>query len=310
MRKIIFIFRAVPLKIWLPIIISFLFPLAVYPILNFSFSSLNEHYFMDMIWSIYILPPIAFAYFFEVKGAIISSFLLQLVHITYEFFVHLNSMTFEVMASMSMQFLLSFGVSYTVGLMSKKLKRNKLELEQAYTNIEKLAYYDPLTGIANRCFFMKSLELEIKRYKKNKKQFALLFLDLDGFKKVNDDFGHDAGDIILTEVVERLINCIREKDLLARFAGDEFILLLPNVSYAETVTIAEKLLKIIQPPFILNNSTARITTSIGIAFYNNESETSSSLIKQADMAMYHAKNLGKNSYHIFYPTMKQIQNEG
>lgn len=309
MRKILTLFRAVPLKIWIPVIISFLFPLAVYPILDYSFSSINEHFFMDMVWCIYILPPIVFAYYFEVRGAIFSSLLLQLVHILFEYFIHLNGLTVEVLVSLSMQLLLSFGVSYTVGMMSKRLKLNKFELEQAYNNIKNLAYFDPLTGIANRYSFMKSLESEIKWHNKNKKQFALLFLDLDGFKQINDDFGHYEGDIFLTEVVQRISNCVGGNDTLARFAGDEFIVLLPKVSYIETINMAEKILHVIQNSFIIKNNKVKVTTSIGITFSKNGSETSDTLIKQADMAMYQAKNQGKNGYQIYNPTIKQFQNE-
>ncbi|WP_179292731.1 GGDEF domain-containing protein [Bacillus sp. 7884-1] len=210
---------------------------------------------------------------------------------------------------MMMQLTLSFLISYTVGLMSKRLKKNKLKLEQAYENIEKMAYYDPLTGAANRCMLLKTIDVEIQRHKKNKSQFSVLFLDLDGFKQVNDEFGHDAGDIVLIEVVQRLKNCLREKDLLARFAGDEFIILIPQVSHLETVRIAGKLLKVIQTPFIINHNKVNLSTSIGITFSNNGVDTSSSLIKQADMPMYEAKKLGKNNYQVYYPTLKQVHKD-
>lgn len=119
--------------------------------------------------------------------------------------------------------------------------------------------------------------------------------------KFNDDFGHDAGDIILTEVVKRFDGCIRKNDMLARFGGDKFIVLLPRVSSLEAESISE--VKVIQQPFLINNYKVRITTNVGITFYNNESDT-------ADVSMYQAKKLGKNKYQIYYPTLKQITKEG
>jgi diguanylate cyclase (GGDEF)-like protein len=311
MYKNLALFRTISLKIWIPVILSVLFPLVAYPLLSSSLANnIQHHYINDMIWSIYILPPIAFAYFFEIRGAIISSILLQIIHISFEYYFHINSLSIEVMVSMLIQLILTFTISYTVGLMSKSLKLNKLKLEQAYKNIEKLAFYDPLTGVANRCMLLKSLELEINRHKKTNNQLAVLFLDLDGFKQVNDDFGHDAGDIILTEVVKRFNGCIRQNDMLARFGGDEFIVLLPRVSSLEAASISEKLLKVIQQPFLINNNKVRITTSVGITFYKNESDTAEALIKQADVSMYQAKKLGKNKYQIYYPTLEQIPKEG
>jgi len=131
-------------------------------------------------------------------------------------------------------------------------------------------------------------------------QVAVMFLDLDGFKSVNDTLGHAAGDELLRQVAERLTNCLRATDSVARFGGDEFTIVLPAIEDRDDVIrVANKIIAEVARPYLLDGNEAAITTSIGICFYPGDGEDPSVLIHRADNAMYHAKRHGKN-HHEFY----------
>jgi len=128
----------------------------------------------------------------------------------------------------------------------------------------------------------------------------VLFLDLDGFKAVNDTLGHAAGDELLRQVAQRLQENLRESDTVSRFGGDEFTIVLPDVTSEQGVAItAAKLIDAIARPYVIYGHSAHITTSLGISLYPSMADTSEKLITQADLAMYHAKNHGKNHYEFF-----------
>ena len=160
-----------------------------------------------------------------------------------------------------------------------------------------MAMHDDLTGLANRVLLKDRIINAINVHQRSKLLMGILFIDLDGFKKINDNFGHDVGDELLIKVAKTLTTCVRKSDNVVRFGGDEFVLLLTNLHSKEEVRyIAEKVLKAIQQPFSLSAATAQISCSIGIAMYPEDGESDVELVKKADTLMYDAKSAGKNHY--------------
>jgi diguanylate cyclase (GGDEF)-like protein/PAS domain S-box-containing protein len=173
------------------------------------------------------------------------------------------------------------------------------EQKQAQKRIEYLAHFDALTGLPNRTLFYDRLDQALSLAKRNDGGVALLFMDLDGFKQVNDTMGHHAGDLLLIGVAERLRQSIRESDTVARLGGDEFTVILNDAHEQHSVArIAEKIIASLAQPFDLEGSEARIGVSIGIARYSEEASTEDELVKNADQAMYAAKSAGKNTYRF------------
>ncbi|MFA6921545.1 MAG: PAS domain S-box protein [Gallionella sp.] len=160
-----------------------------------------------------------------------------------------------------------------------------------------MAHYDALTGLPNRALFYDRLRHALSMARRNHGGMALLFMDLDGFKSVNDTLGHQAGDLLLTGVAERLQQCIRESDTVSRLGGDEFTVILNDAHEQHSVAkIAEKIIEAIAEPFDLDGNEVRIGVSIGIARYSEEADGEDELVKHADQAMYDAKSAGKNTY--------------
>jgi len=167
-----------------------------------------------------------------------------------------------------------------------------------------LAYYDALTGLANRAYLEYSLEKEISTALRHQHKFAIFFLDLDKFKKINDSLGHDIGDELLKIVSSRLKNCIRKTDIAARLGGDEFILILQGLDQPErAATFAEKIITAISRPIVIKEHEIYTSTSIGISFYPLNGSDYNTLIKSADMALYQAKENGRNVYRFCTPEM-------
>lgn len=166
--------------------------------------------------------------------------------------------------------------------------------------IETLAYYDPLTSLANRRLFRDQLSNDIKDIAHSGRKLALLILDLDYFKRINDSLGHDAGDLLLVEVARRLKQFVRKEDLVARLGGDEFVIILNNIRSADNAKmIAEKILLSLKQPIQLPTESIKITASIGVAIAPDDAHDVPALLKYADMAMYNAKNLGRNRF-VYY----------
>jgi diguanylate cyclase (GGDEF)-like protein len=178
--------------------------------------------------------------------------------------------------------------------------QQKQRANQEMRKEKMLAYHDMLTGLPNRQLFYDRLNVALAQAYRNLTQIALMFLDLDGFKAVNDNLGHDVGDILLKEVSARLKNCVRETDTVARLGGDEFTIILTDVNNADNVAdIANKILKAISTPFQISGHEVKIGTSIGISLYPADGSTTTELVKTADQAMYRAKESGKNCYYFY-----------
>ncbi|NGQ96409.1 EAL domain-containing protein [Brevibacillus sp. SYP-B805] len=174
------------------------------------------------------------------------------------------------------------------------------ERKRAEQTINHLAYHDALTDLPNRRLFKKQLTAALEEAERSGKMLGVMFLDLDRFKLINDTLGHDIGDKLLITVAGHLKNCMGEGDMLARMGGDEFTVLLPALdSPDQAVRTAEKILGVFAQPFELNDLLLHVTTSIGIALYPQDGTDAESLMRHADMAMYRAKEQGKNRYQRF-----------
>ncbi len=191
------------------------------------------------------------------------------------------------------------------------------DLKQSGEKIRYFAYHDSLTRLPNRRLFSEYLKHALAHARRREQSLALLFLDLDDFKRVNDMLGHQAGDVVLRELSGRLLNCVRADDYVgrqfpnpaegqtvARLGGDEFTILLPSISLPiEAATVAERVIKAVETPFLHGNTELHVGASIGITIYPNDGMDADTLIKNADMAMYHAKELGKNTYQFYREAM-------
>jgi diguanylate cyclase (GGDEF)-like protein/PAS domain S-box-containing protein len=167
----------------------------------------------------------------------------------------------------------------------------------AQARIEHLAHFDTVTGLPNRSLFFDRLEQALALARRNGSRVALLFLDLDRFKPVNDTHGHGVGDALLRVVAERLLSCVRETDTVARFAGDEFTVILPGIGHRDdAVRVAEKILEAIGAPFQVAGHVLHIGVSIGIALFPDDATEAQSLIARADTAMYRAKSAGRHTW--------------
>jgi diguanylate cyclase (GGDEF)-like protein/PAS domain S-box-containing protein len=172
--------------------------------------------------------------------------------------------------------------------------------------LEFMAHHDPLTGLTNRLLLEERLNHCLLKAKRQEISLALLFMDLDGFKPVNDCWGHETGDELLIAVAKRLLQTVREQDTLARFGGDEFVLLLEDMPETTGVAeVAQKIILALSEPFQLKEQCVSIGVTIGISFFSTDSDNTETLIQQADQAMYHAKKLGGKRYCWYSAEMCQ-----
>ncbi|MFP4007817.1 MAG: CHASE2 domain-containing protein [Spirulinaceae cyanobacterium] len=181
-----------------------------------------------------------------------------------------------------------------------ELTRSNQELRLSQDRLHRLAYYDSLTGLANRKHFYESLQQSLEWAKQEDKLVGLLFIDLDGFKQVNDSWGHDFGDLLLKAVANRVKNCLRGSDLVARLGGDEFTVILPGIKQISDVEIVTaKILATLGQPFMLANRQLRVAASVGSSVYPIDGEAQAVLIKKADTAMYRVKQQGRDRQTLF-----------
>jgi len=172
-------------------------------------------------------------------------------------------------------------------------------LKQTNEQVLHLAHHDTLTTLPNRTLFYDRLNQAITRARRDKESIAVLFLDLDGFKLINDTLGHSAGDALLQEAAKRIVACVRDSDTAARMGGDEFTVILCNVRTPSSIDrVAKMIVEAIARPFMLNGKECSVSVSIGIALYPGNGETAEQLVKISDAAMYLAKHSGKNCYRF------------
>ena len=216
----------------------------------------------------------------------------------------------EAMKAGAMDYLVKGKTDFTL---LERTIRYAIERKRAEEQIKQLAYYDHLTNLPNRVLFQEQLKQAIANYSRTQKAVAIMFLDLDNFKRINDTLGHNAGDQLLKGVASRLNGCLRKSDALTRpnisntvgrQGGDEFTILLPEITDCQAaVKVAQRILTVLSQPYILEGHEVVVTTSIGIALYPDDGEDINMLLMNADAAMYHAKNKGKNNFQFYSRSM-------
>lgn len=181
-----------------------------------------------------------------------------------------------------------------------KINQQEKDLKKRNTELELLSHKDPLTGVFNRRYMSMSLDSEIMRHARSGKDLSILMLDIDHFKKINDTYGHHAGDMVLQQVTKRLAEGLREYDLLARYGGEEFVIILPDTTLPEAKMVAQRLLKsIYKLTFPETLSGTAVTVSIGVTSHGGGTTTTEALVAQADTALYRAKQSGRNRVVTF-----------
>jgi diguanylate cyclase (GGDEF)-like protein/PAS domain S-box-containing protein len=180
--------------------------------------------------------------------------------------------------------------------------------KKAQETIHHMAYHDPLTGLPNRTLFNDRLNMAIARAQRGGKQIAVMMLDIDKFKHINDKYGHETGDKVLKTVADRLGNALRKSDTIARMGGDEFLIIVPEMEKAaDVLVVAQKILTVFQTPFDWNGFKLSGSTSIGIAMYPEDGDNGEALIRCADIAMYSVKAKGGNNFCIYVPEIEDKQ---
>jgi diguanylate cyclase (GGDEF)-like protein len=192
-----------------------------------------------------------------------------------------------------------FAIALIVSMLDVRTSRLANSLDDANNELIKLALHDNLTRLPNRILLSDRLEQAICRSERRGSEFSVLFLDLDGFKAINDMHGHHTGDQVLKEVSRRLLEVRREEDTAARLGGDEFVLLMEPGSPENSAALAHRLIEAIEQPYEVSGALLQISTSIGIAVYPHDGKTEHELLVNADAAMYHAKKNGRNGYCFF-----------
>lgn len=183
--------------------------------------------------------------------------------------------------------------------------RDITERKLADEHVQFLATHDSLTGLPNRVMFSEMLQLAIESARRHGRKLAILFIDLDRFKNINDTLGHEAGDLLLIEMAKQLSGCLRGSDFVSRLGGDEFVVLIPEVGDSEQVArIARKILSVAIQPIEVMGQECRVTASIGISVFPDDAQDEQTLMKYADKAMYRAKEEGKNNYQFFSADIK------
>jgi diguanylate cyclase (GGDEF)-like protein len=193
---------------------------------------------------------------------------------------------------------------------NRQLEAEIAERRQAENKLNYLAYHDPLTGLANRRCFIERLESSLREAENNEQLLAVLFVDLDQFKQVNDSLGHAIGDELLISVAARLTENVRLIDMLARLGGDEFICLMEGVrNEGDVATLAEEIIAVFDHPFLLGGHELFLSTSVGVCIYPADGDTVIDLMRNADTAMYRAKAVGRGQYHFYTPEMTRDARE-
>jgi len=196
-------------------------------------------------------------------------------------------------------------ISHYIGIFSDISLRKQQE-----DHIRHLAFHDALTGLPNRSLFQDRLRHALAESRRDSLPIALMLLDLDHFKYINDTLGHHVGDQLLKEIAMRLVGCVRESDTIARLGGDEFVIILNGVhDLRDVVPVVEKILSEMARPMRVNNHQFRVTASLGIALYPDDASNIDDLIRNADTAMYHAKDGGRANYQFFTPRMNEAAHE-
>ncbi|MDT8859888.1 sensor domain-containing diguanylate cyclase [Alkalihalobacillus sp. MEB130] len=181
------------------------------------------------------------------------------------------------------------------------------EQKEKEEQLQQLAFYDDLTELPNRKLLDIQLKKALARSKRHDHTLVTMFIDLDGFKNVNDTYGHESGDLLLKEVATRLNDSVREEDLIVRLGGDEFIIVCEEAEKEEAEGIANRIIEFVSKPFSVNEQELHVSPSIGISLYPEDGEDREELIQNADKAMYHAKRKGKGNFQFYNENLRDVQ---
>lgn len=190
--------------------------------------------------------------------------------------------------------------------LNHRLAQSLTDVENANARLRELAYFDPLTGLANRALFFDRLERSLAHAGRSEAALALLFIDLDRFKPINDTWGHAVGDLVLQEVARRLTHSVRSADSVGRIGGDEFVVLLIDIARdTEAMSVAEKIRRNVAEPVVIADKTLSLSSSIGVALAPQHGRNPAELTGHADAAMYQAKLAGRDAIRLYAPHMAQ-----
>ncbi len=191
-------------------------------------------------------------------------------------------------------------VIYDINLNDQQVAQNQLLAQKE--ELLKQAHYDNLTKLPNRVLFSDRLKQAMAKANRSKKDFAIIFIDLDKFKEINDTYGHKMGDSVLCEVASRFKHTLREEDTISRFGGDEFVCIIEQLDACDKISaLATKLINIIKEPIVISEHQLYLTCSLGISIYNKDASSETELLHHADTAMYRAKDMGKDNYQFYSP---------
>ena len=226
----------------------------------------------------------------------------------------LNSLTSEIIETKNLRTKIPVYSQDEIGELTKNfnsmlgdLDKTNSELNQQKDSLAYKAHHDELTGLPNRALFNDRLDQAITKARRHKEEIALFFIDLDHFKQINDTLGHEMGDDVLKFFAKRLNDSVRTEDTIARIGGDEFMVIMESLHTPEAISVvANKIVSIVKEPIILGEQTLHLGTSIGISVYPHNGETSEVLLKNADIAMYKAKDEGRDNYQFYTPEMKEL----
>ncbi|GAA6130544.1 putative bifunctional diguanylate cyclase/phosphodiesterase [Halopseudomonas sabulinigri] len=196
-----------------------------------------------------------------------------------------------------------FAIALIISMLDARTSLLASSLDEANSELVQLALHDNLTRLPNRILLDDRLDQAIQKSTRERRNFAVLFMDLDGFKSVNDIYGHHAGDRLLAEVAQRILDTKRSEDTAARLGGDEFVLLIDPGEPEDAAALAQRLVESLAKPYQVESNTLHVSVSIGVAVYPGDGETAHELMVNADAAMYHSKEAGRNCYSFFEPKM-------
>lgn len=273
-------------------------------------------------WFIALIIPIFFilGYRVAMSMALVFMIIVATLNLNYVHTDTLNTMYGYVPLFLSVIFLHIYEYRFyqftklltkTNNSLEKKVKAKTLErtqvLEEQKNELDYQAHHDNLTGLPNRMKFQKDIQNIISLHKNTNNNIAILFIDLDHFKNINDSFGHDIGDKVIKITATRIKQCIRKDDCLARFGGDEFVVLIDDFYDKDDLeSIAENIISCISKPILIENMTMFVSCSIGISLYSDDTLSYQDFVKYADTAMYKAKEAGRNNYQFYSPNMTEI----
>lgn len=272
---------------------------------------------IEVIWLIQLISIYLIASYFSYLSSVIIFFISVGIHLYFEVSEYFGQSVLHPHDYQMFIILTAVKVIYAIsaGYRGKNAQRKQLdleslnkELEEKSQELQQIAFYDALTGLPNRRMLNEYLKKELSKHSQKNQQLAVLFLDLNRFKLLNDALGHHAGDPVLQQASHRLLSLVNQNDLVVRQGGDEFILILENTDKEQTLKVKDHILLEFTVPFIFNQKKYFITPSIGISMYPEDSQDGDALIKYADTAMYVAKESSSINYSFYTSAYEEAIN--